>query len=134
MLFRSRAQALFDAAIRHGWDHAHGGLVYGFAPAGSPADDPVQRVCDGDKYHWVQAESMAAAAALWRASGADRYLADYHRLWAYIWAHFVDHRHGAWFRILGADNSVLTDEKSPAGKVDYHDIGACLEARASLGG
>ena len=41
--------------------------------------------------------------------------------------HFVDHAQGAWFRILTADNFNLTREKSPAGKVDYHDIGACFD-------
>ena len=129
----ARARALFDAAMRHGWDAAHGGLVYGFAPAGCPADDPVQQVCDGDKYHWVQAESLAAAALLWRHSGDAAFLEAYQRLWAYVWAHFVDHRHGAWFRILAPDNRAITSDKSPAGKVDYHNIGACLDAATALG-
>ena len=40
----------------------------------------------------------------------------------------VDHQHGAWFRILGPDNVKHTDEKSPAGKVDYHTTGACWRA------
>ncbi len=47
--------------------------------------------------------------------------------WAYSWRHFVDHRHGAWYRILDADNRKYSDEKSPAGKVDYHTMGACYE-------
>ncbi|MEO5934666.1 MAG: AGE family epimerase/isomerase, partial [Duganella sp.] len=51
----------------------------------------------------------------------------YDQIWAYSWEHFVDHKYGAWYRILGADNSKLTDEKSPAGKVDYHTMGACYE-------
>jgi mannose/cellobiose epimerase-like protein (N-acyl-D-glucosamine 2-epimerase family) len=41
--------------------------------------------------------------------------------------HFVDHRYGAWFRILSRDNQRYSDEKSPAGKVDYHTMGACYE-------
>jgi len=52
----ARARAFFDAAMRFGWDDAHGGLAYGFAPDGA--------LYDGDKYHWVQAESLAAAAWL----------------------------------------------------------------------
>jgi len=127
-----RARELFGAAVRHGWDRHHGGLVYGFAPHGNPATDTHQHVCDGHKYHWVQAESLAAAALLAERTLDGGYWDWYDRLWAYAWTHFVDHTHGAWYRILGPDNHKLTDEKSPAGKVDYHNMGACLEVLASL--
>ncbi|WP_396268309.1 AGE family epimerase/isomerase [Ideonella sp.] len=127
-----RAQGLFDAAWTHGWDAEHGGLVYGFAPQGSPATDTAQHVCDGDKYHWVQAESLAAAAVLATRTGEARYWQAYEQLWAYVWTHFVDHQHGAWFRILGPANQKLTNEKSPAGKVDYHNMGACHEVMDAL--
>jgi mannose/cellobiose epimerase-like protein (N-acyl-D-glucosamine 2-epimerase family) len=120
-----RACALFDAAMQHAWDDQHGGLVYGFAPDRS--------VCDGDKYFWVQAESLAAAALLAVRTGDQRYWQWYDRLWAYSWAHLVDHRHGAWYRILSHDNRKLGDEKSPAGKVDYHTMGACYEVLQALG-
>lgn len=122
-----RARRLFDTAFAEGWDATYGGLVYGFSYAGSdPLHDPFV-VCDADKYFWVQAESIAAAAALAAATGDPAYDANYRRLWACAWAHFVDHRHGAWYRILAPDHRKLTDEKSPAGKVDYHTMGACLE-------
>lgn len=128
----ARARALFDTAMRLGWDAAHGGLRYGFAPDGAPYDD--------DKYHWVQAESLAAAA--WLATSLARagapaadtapYWQWYERIWSYAWQHFVDHRHGAWFRILAPDNSKRTDDKSPAGKVDYHTMGACYDVLEAL--
>lgn len=114
-----RAVALFDAAMAHAWDREHGGLVYGFAPDGS--------VCDGDKYFWVQAESLAAAALLAHRTGEQEYWRWYDRIWAYGWKHFVDHRYGAWYRILTRDNRKISDEKSPAGKTDYHTMGACYE-------
>jgi len=128
----ARARALFDAAMRFGWDERHGGLVYGFAPDGS--------LYDGDKYHWVQAESLAAVAWLATAlqeSGAPsaevaHYWGWYDRIWNYAWANFVDHRYGAWYRVLAADNAKVTDEKSPAGKVDYHDMGACWDVLSAL--
>ncbi|MEK8045244.1 AGE family epimerase/isomerase [Ideonella margarita] len=119
------ARHLFSVAMARGWDPVHGGLVYGFAPGGS--------VCDCDKYFWVQAESLAAAAWLAVRTGDDAYWRWYDRLWAYAWTHFVDHEHGAWFRILAPDNSKLTDEKSPAGKTDYHTMGACQDVLAALG-
>lgn len=127
-----RARELFAAAVQHGWDRPHGGLVYGFAPERDPATDTHYKVCDGDKYHWVQAESLAAAAALAERTHEGAYWDWYDRLWAYAWEHFVDHTHGAWFRILTPDNRKLTDQKSPAGKVDYHNMGACYEVLAAL--
>ena len=114
-----RAAELFNAALDKAWDARHGGIYYGFAP-----DDSI---CDDLKYFWVQAESLAAAALLGARTGEQRYWDWYDRLWAYSWAHFVDHQHGGWYRILATDNSKLTDEKSPAGKVDYHTMGACYE-------
>ena len=120
-----RAEALFMAGVTHAWDAEHGGLHYGFAPDGS--------ICDADKYHWVQAESLAAAALLAIRTGQPEYWQWYERIWGYCWAHFVDHQHGAWFRILDAANLNHTREKSPAGKVDYHDIGACFDVLRALG-
>jgi mannose/cellobiose epimerase-like protein (N-acyl-D-glucosamine 2-epimerase family) len=114
-----RAQQLFDAAVARGWDAEAGGLYYGFAPDGT--------VCDDDKYFWVQAESLAAAARLAAASAAPRYWDWYQRLWVYAWAHFVDHDYGAWYRILDRDNRKYSHEKSPAGKTDYHTMGACYD-------
>ena len=117
--------ALFDAALDKGWDAAHGGIVYGMAPDGS--------ICDDGKYHWVQAESMAAAAVLAVRTGEPRYWDWYDRIWAYCWQHFVDHQHGAWLRILDGRNRNHTREKSNAGKVDYHNMGACYDGLLALG-
>jgi len=122
----ARATAFFDSALKQAWDRQHGGIHYGFAPDGT--------VCDAFKYFWVQAESFAAAALLAERTGNDDYWQWYDRIWAYSWTHFVDHRHGAWYRILGPDNAKLTDEKSPAGKTDYHTMGACYEVLTVLKG
>ena len=116
------ARRLFDTAVEHAWDRRHGGLCYGFAPDGS--------ICDDDKYFWVQAESLAAAALLHARTGLKDYDQWYEQLWAYAWEHFVDHRYGAWYRILTCDNRKYGDEKSPAGKTDYHTMGACYEVLA----
>ncbi len=113
------AARLFRVAVRQGWDVEHGGLCYSLAPD--------LTVCDGDKYFWVQAESAAAAALLARRTGEAVYGDWYQRLWTYSWTHFVDHQHGAWYRILDRRNRKLSDEKSPAGKVDYHTMGATYD-------
>ncbi|KQV90288.1 N-acylglucosamine 2-epimerase [Massilia sp. Root351] len=114
-----RAAQLFDLALQKAWDREHGGIHYGFGPQ--------DEICDGDKYFWVQAESLAAAAVLAARTGDERYWDWYDRIWAYSWEHMVDHRHGAWYRILTPDNRKISAEKSPAGKVDYHTMGACHE-------
>jgi len=118
------ARHLFDTALMRAWDAEHGGINYGFAPDGS--------ICDGDKYFWVQAESLAAAALLHARTGLAVYDQWYVKLWTYAWQHFVDHEHGAWYRILTHDNRKVDDEKSPAGKVDYHTMGACHEVLALI--
>lgn len=121
-----KARQLFDLAVAQAWDTEHGGLCYGFDPQG--------RICDDDKYFWVQAESIAAAARLAVATGDPAYWTWYGQLWSYAWAHFVDHRHGAWYRILTRDNRKYSDAKSPAGKTDYHTMGACHDVLTLLRG
>lgn len=121
----SRAKSLFDRALEHAWDPTHGGIAYGFDPDGN--------ICDGDKYFWVQAESFAAAWLLYQATGESQYQDWYQRIWEYSWAHMVDHQYGAWFRIRHPDNSPMDDLKSPAGKTDYHTMGACYEVLRALG-
>jgi mannose/cellobiose epimerase-like protein (N-acyl-D-glucosamine 2-epimerase family) len=116
---RARARELFDRAWALGWDEARGGLYYGIRPDGSVADD--------EKYFWVQAEAIAASAHLACATGEECYWQYYESLWNYAWSFFIDHRYGAWYRILTADNRKISDEKSPAGKCDYHTMGACYE-------
>jgi mannose/cellobiose epimerase-like protein (N-acyl-D-glucosamine 2-epimerase family) len=114
-----RARELFDRAVELSWDSRHGGLVYGFDPEG--------KFYDEDKYFWVQAESLATAALLADRTGDAQYWQWYDKLWDYAWTHFVDHQYGAWYRILTPENRKYSDEKSPAGKVDYHTMGACYE-------
>lgn len=115
-----KAQFLFDSAYDKAWDSEHGGLIYGFNPAGA--------WCDDDKYFWVQAESFASAAMLFQTTGERKYLDQYQALWQYSWQHLVDHQYGAWFRVLTRNNDKYSNEKSSAGaKCDYHTLGACFE-------
>ena len=120
-----RATSLFDKAFETAWDHEYGGLIYGYDPDGN--------WCDTDKYFWVQAESFAAAALLYKATNDEKYLEAYQRLWKYSWEHMVDHTHGAWFRVLEQNNTKYSNEKSAAGaKCDYHTLCACLEVLNSI--
>ena len=133
-----KARELFDRSMEAAWDRESGGLVYGFAPEalrkdieGPSLPDGKNFICDGDKYFWVQAESLATAARLGAAAG-ETYWTWYDRLWDYAWTHMIDHEHGAWYRILDRQNRKYDDEKSPAGKTDYHTMGACHDVLCVL--
>ncbi|AWL11992.1 Sulfoquinovose isomerase [Saliniradius amylolyticus] len=120
-----RARALFDRSLELCWDDQHGGICYGHAPDNS--------ICDSDKYFWVQCETFAAAAMLAQATDDQQYWRWYEQIWAYAWDHFVDHKYGAWYRILKANNDKYTNEKSIlGGKCDYHTMGACWDTLAVL--
>lgn len=114
-----RARELFAAAMQYAWDKEYGGLCRGFSPQ--------KTVCDGDKYGWVQAEALTAAALLAQRTGEAEYWDWYDRLWRYAWRRLVDHEHGAWYRVLNRRNKKYDDYKSPIGKTGYHTMAACYE-------
>jgi len=118
-----RATELHQAAWQHGWDPVNGGLIYGFAPDNTP--------CDTDKYFWVQAESFASAWRLYRVTGNQQFLDQYQQIWRFSWKHLIDHQYGAWFRVVAANGAKLENTKSPAGKTDYHTMGACWDVLAA---
>ena len=99
------AASVRDRAGAAAWDDEHGGIFYGFAPDGT--------VCDGDKYFWVQAETLAAAALLAAHTGDDGCWNWYERIWRYAWAHFVDHEYGAWYRILDRRKPKIQRREKP---------------------
>lgn len=119
-----KAQSLYDRAMKTGWDEEFGGIVYGVAPDG--------HYCASEKYFWVQAESFAAAWRLYMATKDPKYLEDYRRIWRWSWEHMIDHKHGAWFRVRNRDGSAIDNKKSPAGKTDYHTMGACWDVLSTL--
>jgi len=50
------AESLFENAVKYAWDDKNGGMNYTFDREG--------RILDNDRYYWVFAETMAAAAIL----------------------------------------------------------------------
>ena len=121
-LARAARGELFDAALTHAWDADHGGLYYGFGPDFT--------ICDHNKYFWVQAETFAAAAMLGARTGSERW--DwYDEIWRYSWAlrrsplrRVVPHPH--------LRQPQVQRRESPAGKTDYHTMGACYDVLATL--
>ncbi|CAF3216687.1 unnamed protein product [Rotaria sp. Silwood2] len=114
-----RAIRLFDRAMKYGWDEKNGGLIYGYDLEGN--------LYDGDKYFWVQCESLATAALIGDKLKDEKYWQWYDKIWDYSWKYFVDHKDGGWYRILTQTNEKYSDEKSPTGKTDYHTMGVCYE-------
>lgn len=118
------SRVLFDRAVADGW-HADGepGFVYTTDWTGTP----VVR----DRFHWVVAEGIAAAAALHRRTGEERYAERYAEWWAYVDAHVRDVERGSWRHELDPANHPSASVWP--GKPDlYHAVQATLLPRLPL--
>ncbi len=123
-LMLQSADLLFNTALGKSWDHESGGMHYTFDSEGN--------ILDTDRYYWVLAETIAAAALLALRTGDPAYWNWYEKAWAFSAAHFVDHQYGAWYRILDRNNSRYDDKKSPPSKTDYHPLAACFEVLEAM--
>ena len=120
----SPAASLFAAAVRDGWarDGADG-FVYTVDWAG----EPVVR----ERMHWVAAEAVAAAAALWRATGRQEYADRHAAWWDHVRSSFVDLEGGSWWHELSP--SLSPSATTWEGKPDvYHAVQATLLPRLSV--
>jgi mannose/cellobiose epimerase-like protein (N-acyl-D-glucosamine 2-epimerase family) len=118
------AEALFDRAVVDGWavDGADG-FIYTTDWEGTPMVR--------DRMHWVVAEAIAAAAALLRRTGDDRYANLAATWWAYAERYLFDRTYGSWHHQLDASNHVI--ETVWPGKPDlYHAVQATLIPRLPL--
>lgn len=118
------AVALFDAAVREGWavDGAPG-FVYTVDWEGRP----VVR----ERMHWVVAEAIGTAAALFAATGEQRYDDWYATWWDYAGQYLIDREGGSWWHELGTGNTVSRTVWQ--GKADlYHAVQATLIPRLPL--
>lgn len=120
------AKRLFTAMLMKGWDDEYEGINYTFGPDG--------RVIDYDRYYWVVAECIAAAALLGIRTNNDEYWQWYNRFWNYADNYFIDHVYGGWYRVLDRNNNRYDNKKSIASKTDYHPVSACYEILRSLNG
>ena len=91
------ARALFAAALRRGWavDGADG-FVYTIGWD----NQPVVR----SRMHWVAAEAIAAAAALWQRTGEPGYDRWYRAFWDYTERYLID-ANGGWWHELDTSNA-----------------------------
>ena len=115
---RAGAVALYDRAVADGWavDGADG-FVYTTDWSGQP----VVR----DRLHWVVNEATNTAAALWIATGDQRYQAPYQQWWDYAERYLIDRERGSWRHELDEHNAPSASVWS--GKPDaYHAVQATL--------
>jgi len=118
------AARLFDRAAADSWavDGADG-FVYTTDWGG----EPVVR----DRMHWVAAEAVAAADALHRATGEQRFAEQYKPWWDFIATRLIDREQGSWHHQLDPTN--CPDGGVWPGKPDlYHAVQATLLPRAPL--
>lgn len=116
---------LYERAVADGWEAqaAAPGFVYTTDWTGTP----VVR----SRLHWVAAEAIGAASALFRATGHERYATDYGTWWDHVETVFIDHEAGSWFHELDTDNRPAGGVWS--GKPDiYHAAQATLIPRLPL--
>ena len=118
------ARALFDKAVEEGWSvDGAPGFVYTIDWDGTP----VVR----ERMHWVSAEAIAAAAALWQRTKASQYADHYVEWWDYVADHHLDPIGGSWWHELDANNEVSRTVWE--GKADiYHALQATLFPRLPL--
>ena len=118
------ARALYDRAVADGWARdGHDGFVYTTGHDGA--------VSVPARMHWVLTEAIGAAAALFQATGQQRYADDHARWWHHARALFVDLEGGSWHHELDAEGRPAAG--TWAGKPDvYHALQATLVPRLPL--
>ena len=106
------------AAWADGWDVERGGLVF--------TTDWRGETGNADRYHWVLAEAISAAAAhLVAFAKDDATEGRYRQLWGFADRYLIDHERGGWFHQLDPHNVITADPWF--GKPDiYHALTACL--------
>jgi mannose/cellobiose epimerase-like protein (N-acyl-D-glucosamine 2-epimerase family) len=136
-----RARFLFDEGVRCAWDQGLGGVHYGFS-----VDGETSRVLDTDKFYWVMAEMIGAAALLGAHLGpgeGEQYWQWFDKAWTFSTTHMIDGDRGGWYPQVNAQNQ-RTDPhgngafdcpvKSYPSKTDYHPLAACFEAIGACSG
>ena len=106
------AERLYDRAVADGWKVDGGeGFVY--------TTDWKGKAVVHDRMHWTLAEAVNTSAVLFRATGKEKYAADFAAYMKYLDEKVMDHDRGSWYHQLDAKGQLL-DSVWP-GKPDlYH--------------
>jgi mannose/cellobiose epimerase-like protein (N-acyl-D-glucosamine 2-epimerase family) len=119
------AAHLFHWGIEDGWDETVSGFAF--------STDWNGKVVNGDRYHWVIAESIGSAVALYRTTRDPVYAAWYQQFWEHAESFLIDPIDRSWTHQLDAHNNAASDAWD--GKPDlYHALQATLFARIPTSG
>ncbi|MDQ1295798.1 MAG: sulfoquinovose isomerase [Actinomycetota bacterium] len=117
------ALELFDRAHADGWDRELGGFCYTTDWNGKPVVD--------QQFHWVICEAIAAAAALHRVTGQERFADAYSAYWAHARAVFLRDGKPGWLH--EADRAGEPSHRTWSGRPDtYHALQTALVPRLPL--
>lgn len=112
------ARALFDRSVEVGWQtDGQLGMLYTVDWQGQP--------CARRRRHWVQAEALAAAAALATRTEDPMYEHWYRRLWDLVREVFIDTTRGSWCQELDSELLPHAEEGFLKGDL-YHAYQATL--------
>lgn len=112
------ARELYARAIADGWVESDKGK-YGFVYTTDWNGKPVVST----RMHWVAAEALASASALFTATGDGEYAADYDKWFEHVQEFFLDQDLGSWHHELDLSNRPTANVWP--GKPDiYHALGS----------
>jgi mannobiose 2-epimerase len=89
---------------------------------------------DRERHWWVQAEAIVGFTNAHQLSGDGRFAEAALACWDYVQRHFVDRRHGEWFKVLRPDGTPVPGQvKAGPWECPYHHARMCLEMMVRLG-
>lgn len=113
-------RAVFDSALRHGYDETAGG----FFDSGLPGKAADRRT----KIWWVQAEALVSALTMFELTRDPRYVDVFARTWEFVNTKQTDWSSGEWYEAIGPDGRPRGGNKAHPWKAGYHNGRALIEA------
>ena len=128
-------QALIEKAVKialaeveYGWDEKYGGIFYFMDRLGRP----MQQLEWDQKLWWVHIETLITMIKGYELTGSEECLAWFERIHDYVWSHFMDPEHPAWFGYLNRQGEVLLTLKGGKWKGCFHVPRGLMQVYQSL--
>lgn len=108
---------IVNVTIKEGLDK-DGGLVYEADP---------ERIINGEKHWWPQAETLVGLINAWQLTGGSQYIPEILASWNFIDKNMIDRESGDWRAAVDRDGTLLLREKAGPWKGPYHHARALVE-------
>ncbi|HEV3485472.1 MAG TPA: AGE family epimerase/isomerase [Vicinamibacterales bacterium] len=112
-------RAVFDYAVRHGYD-ANAGGFFDSGPPQQPADRRA-------KIWWVQAEALVSAVTMFELTRDPQYADVFVRTWEFVNTKQTDWTSGEWHEAIEPDGRPRGGNKAHVWKAGYHNGRALIE-------